>query len=472
MAQPYDFSLANRVDPVTFNDFSMGVQNGQAMVSNNLTIQAKRDALVQQRVAAAQAQIAAQEQAKAQAQLKAELLAESQQEGGPTALGLSRIVTRHPQLADAMKDNIAGRGKAEQEQLKNQLTSTFVRSMNGDIEGAAVELEDAAAAYENSPGREADAKPLRDFAKLLRDNPNAAKTTMGIKLATVLGPDYEKIVVAGINTDSSVAKAGADAVKADAEAKIKGEEIKIKATEAQFASQTAIAGLRLTKAQGDRLYAQSANDARRLDLDRDALAQANAQKLAELEATAGKLPPEVFKEVNDTVRLGASAGMQAMAAEDLAKKFQAYDDKAKAEFATTTASGARSWAIEGVKQIAGFEDEVSAIRKQFNALVADNVIKNLPPGAASDKDISLIQGGFPSENSSPQTLVNFLGAVSRVQRAAQASRNDESEYLARNRSLGVARVPMTINGIAVNPGESYGQFVAKRAAFVAPEDTE
>jgi len=70
--------------------------------------------------------------------------------------------------------------------------------------------------------------------------------------------------------------------------------------------------------------------------------------------------------------------------------------------------GTASTFSEKLKSILGSQDEVSNLRKSFNAIRTSQATQNLPPGPASDKDIELALSGFPPENAPASMVISFL----------------------------------------------------------------
>lgn len=90
-----------------------------------------------------------------------------------------------------------------------------------------------------------------------------------------------------------------------------------------------------------------------------------------------------------------------------------------------------SWG-EAFKRATGNEDAESELRRKYYAIRGSQVVKNLPPGAASDTDIALALAGFPNENANAKTIASFLRGVSKLE-AYNADYNDfAAEYISTN----------------------------------------
>lgn len=71
---------------------------------------------------------------------------------------------------------------------------------------------------------------------------------------------------------------------------------------------------------------------------------------------------------------------------------------------------------EKLKELTGEQDAVSNLRREFNAVKASQVVSNLPPGAASDKDIELATSGFPTDRANKEQLAGFLRGMAKLQK--------------------------------------------------------
>lgn len=87
---------------------------------------------------------------------------------------------------------------------------------------------------------------------------------------------------------------------------------------------------------------------------------------------------------------------------------------------------------EKLKEITGEQDAVSNLRREYNAIKASQVVSNLPPGAASDKDIELAMGGFPTERANKQQISGFLRGLAKLQKANAEMQNFKADYISAN----------------------------------------
>lgn len=97
--------------------------------------------------------------------------------------------------------------------------------------------------------------------------------------------------------------------------------------------------------------------------------------------------------------------------------------------------GLKSTATESLKSILGSQDDVSEFKRQFNQVRLSEVVKNLPPGSASDADIKTAMQGLPKENASPEQISSFLRGAAKVARFEAGFNQFKSDFIG-NKSTG------------------------------------
>ncbi len=73
-----------------------------------------------------------------------------------------------------------------------------------------------------------------------------------------------------------------------------------------------------------------------------------------------------------------------------------------------------SWK-EYFKDVTGNQDFTTDLRRQYAAIRGSQLVDNLPPGAASDKDIELALAGFPTDNATGKQLSSFLNGLIKLE---------------------------------------------------------
>ncbi len=92
-----------------------------------------------------------------------------------------------------------------------------------------------------------------------------------------------------------------------------------------------------------------------------------------------------------------------------------------------------SW-NEKYKDVIGSPDAITDLRKRYNSVVASQAVSNLPPGAASDKDIALALDGFPSKNATGEEISGFLRGVAKMEEENERFNSYKADFISKNRS--------------------------------------
>jgi hypothetical protein len=433
---PINYNIGSG-QPVGLEDFTQGAALGQGLRMGNEAAKTAQQARG----------LEAQKQAAQQAMM-AELAAESRRPGGPNSENVAALMVRYPQMAENLKRSMDVLQPTEKRERLGQLSTVIAAAKSGNVNLAIDKLKEYAAAY-RTKGRKVDAQALEDNARLLEESPEDTMFTLESALAANDPEQYLK-TVQGLGTlGSDVAKAASEAVKTEQEANIKREELRN--LPAKMAAEN-----RLTKAQADGIYMKAKNDAGVLGLGWAQLAETRAKNVAELQQKAGELPPAVFKVVDEAYGKAQVATVSADQAEQLAKDYET----------TNPDDGWNAAMSEKWKSFNGSQDEVTALRTRYEQIKNGNIIQNLPPGVASDRDIEMFSKGFPSANADAKQVAGFLRGMAKASRLTAATATADAEWTAFNKSKAPARAPMVIQGIQVQPGTSYSDFIG---AVVAKE---
>jgi len=167
--------------------------------------------------------------------------------------------------------------------------------------------------------------------------------------------------------------------------------------------------------------------AEELDLERQRLAQqATSQQFKEEQAgiKSSLLSPTVqgILDKSQTESIGAAQRSRSLSV--LA------DDVSKLDIG----GGLAASTSETFKNLLGAQDDVSELRRRYNAIRASQAVQNLPPGPASDKDIALALSGFPKENAGGQQLISFLKGAAKLEGINAAFQAFKSDLISETRS--------------------------------------
>jgi hypothetical protein len=129
--------------------------------------------------------------------------------------------------------------------------------------------------------------------------------------------------------------------------------------------------------------------------------------------------------VNDAVLAADEARNNAAATMSLANSILAVGD--------SYTTGGLANIEEAWKDWRGTQNNITALRNQYARLVTQMTLQNLPPGAASDKDIEMARKGFLPENANPEQIAQFLRGYAKLQAAAAIFNEERANYASENK---------------------------------------
>lgn len=435
VVNPVQYGIAPT--PVDLGQFARGMAIG-GTITDAADVMKQREAAAQkQRMDMAQ-----------QAAMNAELAAFRQQ---PSSDRARDLIFRYPALKERVSGFMVSLGDDEKKERLSQMTEGAGFLISGNQEGARDAFLRAAKAYENGQ-RPQDAEPLKRLAEQVMTDPNAVRAELQLRIEA-LDPEAGKRL-------TEFEKSRRDIRKADADASIKE-------TQAMLEYDRLVAEIGLTQEQAKRLKAQTAIESARLGLDRERLGLDKLKAQQERAAALVNLTEPAQKRVVDASDKAVKASAMAAKAAELAVKFEG--------MAAAGVMGGRVAMVgEGIKRELGMEDAVSQARAQFEEIKTGQVLASLPPGAASDTDIALASKPLPQGTSDPKIVASYLRGLEKINRFAEVVAKGEADYVSQNGGVGMARQNMTVNGVQVPAGSTYGEVLealqrrALRSAVPAP----
>lgn len=116
-------------------------------------------------------------------------------------------------------------------------------------------------------------------------------------------------------------------------------------------------------------------------------------------------------------------------------QYENYTDLAnRYEQSPNLASGAAGSFAEWIKEQTGTQDAASLLRRDWAAVKASEVVKNLPPGAASDADVKMALAGFLPNNANPKAVASFLRGTAKLAKINGEFNSFKADYLSENKS--------------------------------------
>lgn len=232
----------------------------------------------------------------------------------PTTDAISKMMLKYPHLSESYQRGLSAIGAEEQKARIQEGTQVYAAILNGQPELGAQILKDTAAALRES-GNTGQAVTYERMAQMVEVAPEGAQTTIGMMLATAMGPDKFQQTFKeledqrrGRMTEKDVAReTAAKATKAERDAEVA-------AVQSRFAESNAVLdiqqkgwnvanlitdvdvkkmNMRIAQAELQLKKNQDARDAQRLQMDIDKMKKERDEtvrtKTAELEQSVGNI---------------------------------------------------------------------------------------------------------------------------------------------------------------------------------------
>lgn len=213
------------------------------------------------------------------------------------------------------------------------------------------------------------------------------------------------------------------------------------------------------QARGQNLSYQSAMTghniaAQRLALDQQEFGfkmQQAQEKAQQLISEAPKLSVNMEKGIETAVNNATASSNSANSMSALAQQFRA----------EKTTTGLFGNAQNMFAKLTGSDTTLRDLRIRQNALVNSQVLKFLPPGPATDKDVEIVRQGAPTDMDNPETVARWLDAMANLERRNAQFNEFKAEWMSANGNPGQSRNGGQILGLDVKKGESLGSAVKR-----------
>ncbi|MCQ0215723.1 phage DNA ejection protein [Escherichia coli] len=213
------------------------------------------------------------------------------------------------------------------------------------------------------------------------------------------------------------------------------------------------------QARGQNLSYQSAMTghniaAQRLALDQQEFGfkmQQAQEKAQQLISEAPKLSVNMEKAIETAVNNATASSNSANSMSALAQQF-------RAEKPTTGLFGN---AQNMFAKLTGSDTTLRDLRIRQNAIINSQVLKFLPPGPATDRDIEIVRQGAPTDMDNPETVARWLDAMANLERLNAQFNEFKAEWMSVNGNPGQSRNGGQILGLDVKKGESLGSAVKR-----------
>lgn len=160
-----------------------------------------------------------------------------------TGADYAAVMTRYPQLSEQLGRSWGALNTAQQQSKLQHGTQAYAALQAGRTDIAEKLFRDRAEAARNS-GAEDDAKQAETMAELIKLNPDTARTSIALSLASNMGPDKFAETFGKLGQEQRAAdKAPVELDKAKADAAAAASDAETKRVQAKYADSTAILDL-------------------------------------------------------------------------------------------------------------------------------------------------------------------------------------------------------------------------------------
>ena len=345
--------------------------------------------------------------------------------------------------AKALFEQLPQKGRKQQVKTFGGIASAI---RGGNIDAAKQLMQQQIDA--NKEKDPAEAQQYTNLLQTLEKNPKEVFQSM-VPLLAIAGKEGQDALSSILGAE----KTGVETRKLTAEAS----QAEVQATNEQKVIDANLAeknwNVKNLKSQISDRVAQRNLDQQRLNLDAN-------KAIAEATAKAGEIPEFAQKAVNEAA-INASASKQlASQSMSLAQQLEAAGG----------GYGALSGASEWLSKNTGTQGALTELRKEYVRLKNQGVIKALPPGVATDKDIELAAAGFLPETANAKTLASFLRGMAKLQTIEANVSNAKVDWLAQNKGLLTKpKSTMVVGDYTAKTGESFSDFSNRIATDTAKQ---
>ena len=163
----------------------------------------------------------------------------------------------------------------------------------------------------------------------------------------------------------------------------------------------------------------------KLGLDTQTTQVTILEKLAQINKLNTDIPESTRKIINESAVVAATSKQAANQFNDLASRIESAGG----------GYGGFSSFNTYLTKAGGFQNGTYDLRQEYIRLRNNAAIKSLPPGPATDKDISLALSGFPTENADAKTLASFLRGMAKLQDIDATVANAKTDWVTQNNGV-------------------------------------
>lgn len=313
----------------------------------------------------------------------------------PTGRDFANVMLQIPELQEQLKAPMDLLEKDAMEQNRSQALQVYSAMIAGQADIAKGIIERDIEAAENS-GDEEGAAAGKAMLQLIDMDPEAAKTSMGLHLAASFGDEFDNVL--------KTLQERQGAPKREIETDALGRKRFVDSGELIFPE------IKTPEAPTPR---------EEFDIQerRQDLAESEAERLAGKMSAASEA---ALIQAQDAAQDSDVAVSELLS---VASEFDQLDQD--------TAAGFAGKAREALRGFLGAEDDITRLRKRYNQIKNNQVMQNLPPGVASDKDIEIAMSGFLKDTANPQTAASFLRGLAKMEKINGEFQAFKADWLSR-----------------------------------------
>ena len=355
------------------------------------------------------------------------------QKPSKTGKDYGQAILEFPEMADQFKSAWATIKPEHQEARLGQISQIFSALNSGQPEMAAKLASDHSTALKNS-GYAQDAQQMDTLAQVIPINPDAAETSLGLLSASIMGVDRFAPTLDAMNKmRGEIATGDQKRYEANNTPERLALENNLKAAEVRNIDDTI------------------RNRSDRLGLDRDTFQSQVEQRLYEFQQ---KLDPAINLDADGRKLINESTIASIEADQSGAQMLRLATDLENTGGGYGKASGFGEW----YKRTTGNQGAITALRKEYSRTRAKKVVEMLPPGQASDRDISIFMEGFPEDTADAKHIAAFLRVQSAISAYEAETERAKAEWVNSVGHLGNPKRDIVIEGINVPAGTSFSGF--------------
>ena len=346
---------------------------------------------------------------------------ERAQQAGIPELAFKLLAVRD----DAMKRQAVLQSQQRMQQAQGLLPSILVQGTPEQVTPEKVIVDEASDTSYLQPATKKEATPTminQRVVEQLSVTPEGQAVLEGFYKAQKSGSEADKaqaeanikIVEARYAPESQKAKLikeSADAQKA--------------AIDANWEDKVKAIGYAKTVAEIKNINSEIGVRGAKLGLDTQTTQVAILEKLAQINKLNTDIPESTRKIINDSAVVAATSKQAANQFNDLASRIESAGG----------GYGGLSTFNSYLTKVGGFQNGTYDLRQEYTRLRNNSAIKSLPPGPATDKDISLALSGFPTETADARTLASFLRGMAKLQEIDAAVANAKTDWVTQNNGV-------------------------------------